>query len=110
MNDSADMNDGPEKTADLATAARALGDALGALETALDPVIGRLGGLERQAREAEALQEDRTKLAARLDDALEARRKREEEFSELSRQTREELDRTIETLRDALAGPAGGEA
>jgi hypothetical protein len=62
MNDSADMNDGPEKTADLATAARALGDALGALETALDPVIGRLGGLERQAREAEALQEDRTKL------------------------------------------------
>lgn len=101
MIDSADM----EQTG-LTDAARALSDALGALERALDPMLARLSQLETQVTEAGVLSEDRARLAAELDDALEARRVREAEFETLSRQTRAELDATISTLRNVLQGGA----
>lgn len=99
MTDSADI----EKTS-LSEAARALSDALGALEQSLDPALARLAKLEKDVAENRALAEDRARLAAELDDALEARRVREAEFDTLSRQTRAELDATIETLRKVLQG------
>lgn len=102
MNDSADMTQ-----TDLADATKALNTALGKLEASLDPVVSQFEKLTSQAKEAELLSEDRVKLAAQLDEALEARRVREAEFEALSRQTREELDATIAALQHALA-PQGG--
>ena len=99
MTDSADI----EKTS-LSEAAQALSDALGALERSLDPALARLAKLETDVAENRALAEDRARLAAELDNALEARRVREAEFDTLSRQTRAELDATIETLRKVLQG------
>lgn len=103
MNDSADM-----KQPGLKEAADALQAALGALEKALDPMLARLDALQTKARESEGLSEDRAKLAAKLDEALEARRQREAEFQALSEQTRNELDQTIRALKDVMAGGADG--
>lgn len=103
MNDSADM-----KQASLKDAANALQSALSALETSLDPMLGRLALLETKAREAEGFSEDRSRLAGELDEALENRRVREAEFEALSKQTRAELDMTIHALKDALAGGGDG--
>lgn len=105
MNDSADM-----KRAGLADAADSLQRALGALEKALDPMIARLDALETKARESEGLSEDRAKLAAQLDEALEARRQREAEFQALSEQTRTELDQTIRALRDVMSEDGAGDS
>jgi low affinity Fe/Cu permease len=105
MNDSADM-----KQARLADAANALQSALGALEKALDPMLVRLESLETKARESEGLSEDRAKLAAQLDEALEARRQREAEFEALSKQTRNELDQTIQALKEVMAGSGSGDS
>lgn len=104
MNDSADMT----KT-DIAGAAEALSDSLRQLESSLDPVLASVKTLKSQAREAEVLSEDRVKLAAKLDEALEARKVREAEFETLSRQTREELDATITALQQALASQGGSD-
>lgn len=60
MDDSADMT-----TTDLAGAAKALSEALGQLESSLDPMLGSFETLQGQAREAELLSEDRVKLADR---------------------------------------------
>lgn len=100
MNDSADM-----KQATLKDAALALQTAVAALEKSLDPMLGKLARLETTAREAEGFSEDRVRLAAELDEALEARRVREAEFETLSKQTRAELDLTIAALQQALAQP-----
>lgn len=100
MNDSADM-----KHVTLKDAALALQTAVAALEKSLDPMLGKLASLETKAREAEGFSEDRARLAAELDDALEARRVREAEFDALSKQTRAELDMTIAALQQALAQP-----
>ena len=104
MNDSADMT----KT-DIAGAAEALSDSLRQLESSLDPVLASVKTLNGQAREAEVLSEDRVKLAAKLDEALEARKVREADFETLSRQTREELDATITALQHALASQGGSD-
>lgn len=98
MDDSADMT-----ATDLAGAAKALNEALGKLESSLDPMLSRFESLSAQAKEAELLSDDRVKLAAQLDEVLEARRVREAEFEALSRQTRDELDATITTLQQVLA-------
>lgn len=98
MDDSADMT-----ATDLAGAAKALKEALGKLETSMDPMLSRFTSLSGQAQEAALLSEDRVKLAAQLDEALEARQAREAEFEALSRQTRQELDATIATLQQALS-------
>lgn len=103
MNDSADM-----KQAGLADAAKALSQAVASLEKSLDPMLGRLSELETKAREAEGFGEDRARLAAELDEALEARQQREAEFQSLSKQTREELDRTIGALKEVLSGGGHG--
>lgn len=103
MNDSADM-----KQATLKEAALALQTALAALETSLDPMMRKLAQLETKAREAEGFSEDRVRLAAELDDALDARRLREAEFDALSKQTRAELDMTIAALQQALGGGTDG--
>jgi uncharacterized protein YdeI (YjbR/CyaY-like superfamily) len=103
MNDSADM-----KQATLKDAALALQTAVAALEKSLDPMLGKLARLETKAREAEGFSEDRVRLAAELDDALEARRVREAEFETLSKQTRAELDMTIAALQQALGGVTDG--
>lgn len=100
MNDSADM-----KQTSLKDAALALQSAVMALEKSLDPMLGKLASLETKAREAEVFSEDRVKLAAQLDEALEARRLREAEFETLSKQTREELDMTIAALQQVLGQP-----
>jgi hypothetical protein len=99
MNDSADM-----KQTSLKDAALALKAAVSALEESLDPLIVNHAKLKTQAREAESFSEDRVKLAAQLDDALESRKVREAEFESLSKQTREELDATIEVLQQVLSG------
>lgn len=104
MDDSADMS----KT-DLAGAAEALSHSLRQLESSLDPMLASVKSLTGQAREAEALSEDRVKLAAKLDEALEARKVREAEFETLSRQTREELDATIAALQQALSSQGGSD-
>ena len=106
MNDSADM-----KQTSLKDAALALQTAIAALEQSLDPMLGKLARLETKARESESFSEDRVRLAAQLDEALEARRLREAEFETLSKQTRRELDMTIAALQQALAPsePAGDE-
>ena len=98
MNDSADM-----KQTRLADASEALRSAIASLEHALGPLVDEHVKLKTKARETEGFAEDRTKLAAKLDDALEARRVREAEFETLSRQTREELDATIEVLQQVLS-------
>jgi uncharacterized protein YdeI (YjbR/CyaY-like superfamily) len=103
MNDSADM-----KQATLKDAALALQTALAALETSLDPMVRKLAQLETKARESESFSEDRTRLAAELDEALDARRVREAEFEALSKQTRAELDMAIAALQDALGGDTDG--
>lgn len=100
MNDSADM-----KQTSLKDAALALQSAVMALEKSLDPMLGKLASLETKAREADVFSEDRVKLAAQLDEALEARRLREAEFETLSKQTREELDMTIAALQQVLGQP-----
>ena len=104
MDDSADM-----KKTDLAGAAEALSASLRKLESSLDPMLSSVKKLKGQAREAEAMSEDRAKLAAKLDEALEARRVRESEFEQLSRQTREELDATITALQQALSAQGGSD-
>lgn len=102
MNDSADM-----KTTGLSDAASALQSALSALEGALDHMLARLDQLETKAKETEGFTEDRARLAAELDTALEARQQREAEFETLSKRTREELDLTIAALKDALSEVGG---
>ncbi|WP_298914840.1 hypothetical protein [uncultured Algimonas sp.] len=102
------MTDSANKKAGLDQAARALADALGALETALDPVLAKLARQDTQLREADGFGDDRAKLAAQLDEALETRRQREEEFQALSKQTREELDLTIQVLQQALKDKDSG--
>jgi predicted nucleic acid-binding Zn-ribbon protein len=101
MNDSADM-----KSTTLTEAAQRLNQALESLEDALDPLVTRYAKLQTQAKEAESFSQDRIKLAAQLDEALEARQKREAEFQTLSAQTREEIDLTIQALKDALGNAA----
>ncbi|GHA85977.1 hypothetical protein GCM10009069_06480 [Algimonas arctica] len=103
MNDSADM-----KQPTLKDAALALQTAVAALEKSLDPMLGKLAQLETKAREAEGFSEDRVRMAAELDEALEARRRREAEFDTLSKQTRAELDMTIAALQQALGGNTDG--
>lgn len=101
MIDSADM-----KQTRLSDAADALQKALAALEHAFDPMLARHAELSTKAREAEGFSEDRTRLAGQLDEALEARKVREQEFEALSQQTRAELDATIQTLQQVLSGGA----
>lgn len=103
MNDSADI-----KRPTLKEAAHALQSAVASLETALDPLVSRFAQLETKAREADAFSEDRVRLAGQLDEALEARRRREAEFETLSKQTREELDMTIAALQQALGDTTNG--
>jgi hypothetical protein len=100
MNDSADM-----KQTSLKDAALALQSAVIALEKSLDPMLGKMSQLKTKASEADVFSEDRVKLAAQLDEALEARRLRESEFEALSKQTRAELDMTIAALQHALGQP-----
>ncbi|WP_189495359.1 DUF4164 family protein [Algimonas arctica] len=92
----------------LKDAALALQTAVAALEKSLDPMLGKLAQLETKAREAEGFSEDRVRMAAELDEALEARRRREAEFDTLSKQTRAELDMTIAALQQALGGNTDG--
>lgn len=100
MNYSADM-----KQTSLKDAALALQSAVIALEKSLDPMLGKMAQLKTKASEADVFSEDRVKLAAQLDEALEARRLREAEFEALSKQTRAELDMTIAALQQALGQP-----
>lgn len=103
MNDSADM-----KQATLKDAALALQTALAALETSIDPMVRKFAQLETKARESDGFSEDRVRLAAQLDEALDARRIRETEFNALSKQTRTELDMAIAALQQALGGDTDG--
>ncbi|MEM7727960.1 MAG: DUF4164 family protein [Pseudomonadota bacterium] len=104
MTDSADMDS--RSGTDVAAAARALSAALDGLDAALGPVLAKTARLETRMREADAMTEDRGRLAAQLDEALEARRLREAEFEDLSRQTREEIDLTIQALKQAMSSQA----
>lgn len=101
MNDSADI-----KRTQLADAAKALQQALRSLETSVDPLLARLDKLETKAKEAEGFSEDRARLASELDAALEARQARESEFESLSKRTRQELDLTINALKQTLSDSA----
>ncbi|MGB3456262.1 MAG: DUF4164 family protein [Litorimonas sp.] len=93
--------------ATLSKAAEALDAALARLDASLGPVLSEVAQLRNAARETQGLAEDRTRLAAQLDDALEAARLKEAEFDRLSKQTREELDATIQTLQQALSSKGG---
>ena len=116
MNDSVDIN----------SAAERLTTAVKSLEGALGSVVSRIGQLEKTAKEAESFDTDRAELARRLDQAeartadfdereadfqareaaFEARQAafeaREKEFESLAAETRRELDRVIDQVRDAL--------
>jgi len=95
MNDSADMK----------VAADRLQNALRSLEGALDPLLERVSVLERSAKEAATLSEDRASLASELDEAkakTEAFDAREKEFNVLADETTAELDRVIRQVRQAL--------
>lgn len=113
MNDSADMN----------SAKAALNSALDSLEASIGPVLSRMKALEAASNDSSAFREDRTKLAAQLDEMAEkaemaaakaqeeaaaaetARARlaeRETEFSELAQESEAELDRVMGIVRGVL--------
>ena len=95
MNDSADMK----------LAADRLQQALRKLEDSLDPLIAKVGTLEKKASEADDFGKDRAALARQLDDAAAreaAFKQKEAEFSALANETTDELDRVIRQVKVAL--------
>lgn len=95
------MND----SADIKIAADRLQQALRKLEDSLDPLLNKVGRLEKIASEADDFGKDRAALARKLDEAAareEAFREKEAEFSALADETTEELDRVIQQVKVAL--------
>ncbi len=95
------MND----SADIKTAAERLQSALRSLEGSLSPLLDKVGRLEAEAKEAEAMNVDRAELAAKLDDSKAKEENfaaREKEFTVLADETTQELDRVIRQVRTAL--------
>lgn len=95
------MND----SADIKIAADRLVEALTKLESSLDPLLEKVGRLEKQAEESGDFTKDRAKLARELDAAT-AREKefeeKEAEFSALADETTTELERVIRQVQQAL--------
>lgn len=102
------MND----SADIKIAADRLQEALRKLETSLDPLLEKVGRLEKVAVESEDFTKDRAKLARELD-ASAAREKefeeKEAEFSALADETTSELERVIRQVQLALGRTSGRE-
>lgn len=113
MNDSADMN----------SAKAALASALDSLEASIGPILSRIKTLEAASNDTHAFREDRSKLAAQLDEmaekaelaaakaqseadaakAAQARlAARETEFSKLAQESEAELDRVMGIVRGVL--------
>lgn len=96
----------------VAGAASRLQDALKSLEGALSPMAARLKKLEAGAQDGEMLQEDRARLARRLDEAKAANSghaeqtaqwaQQEKEFAQLANETMAELDAVITQVQHAL--------
>ncbi len=102
------MND----SADIKFAADRLQEALKKLEGALDPLLEKVGRLEKTAIEAEDFGKDRASLARRLDESAVREKEFEEkeaEFSALAEETTSELDRVIRQVKQAL-GRVGDDA
>ncbi len=117
------MND----SADIQIAADRLGQALQYLEQVVGPMAARITQLEQELKEAQSFETDRAELAQKLDDstareadfqaredALQSRLdelqtrevefgNRESEFAQLASETREELDRVIRQVKEAIA-------
>jgi len=110
-------------SADMKSAKAALMDAVDSLENSIGPILSRMKALEATANDSEAFREDRSKLAAELDDmaakteeAAELARQeaqkaqaatdrllaREQEFSKLAQESEAELDRVMSVVRSAL--------
>ena len=95
------MND----SADIKIAADRLQQALRQLEDSLDPLLAKVGRLEKVASEADDFGKDRANLARKLDEAAareEAFKEKEAEFSALADETTGELDRVIRQVKMAL--------
>jgi len=101
------MND----SADIKTAAARLQNALRSLEDSLNPIVSRVGALEKIAKDAETFGEDRAQLATLLDESTAKEAKfveREAEFNALAESSAKELDDIISQVQRALAGPNEG--
>jgi len=99
------MND----SADIKAAQTELNRAVDSLEVGLGQLMSRMKTLEASAQDSDAFREDRTKLAAQLDDmaaeaqvAKERLASREAEFSKLTQESEAELDRVMTVVRKAL--------
>lgn len=95
------MND----SADIKLAADRLQQALRKLEDSLDPLLTKVGSLEKKASEADDFGKDRAALARQLDEAAAreaAFKEKEAEFSALADETTDELDRVIRQVKIAL--------
>lgn len=100
------MND----SADIKTAAARLQTALQTLEDSLNPIMTRVGDLEKIAKDAETFSEDRAQLAALLDESTAKESdfaKREAQFNALADSSAKELDEIISQVKRALSGSAG---
>lgn len=108
---------------DMKSAKASLMAALDSLEGTIGPILSRMRTLEAAAGDSDAFREDRSKLAAELDEMaakteeaaeqarLEAQRAqlaterlmtREQEFSKLAQESEAELDRVMSVVRNAL--------
>jgi len=110
-------------SADIKSAKAALTAAIDSLENAIGPILSRMKTLEAAAGDSDAFREDRSKLAAQLDEmtaktedaamqaeqeaqkaqaAIERLMAREKEFAQLTQESEAQLDRVMTVVRNAL--------